>query len=350
MAVTLRDIAKEVNLSYGTVSRALSDDTQISEKTRQKIKLAARKLRYRPHSAGRALRTGKTQTIGLILPDVRNPFHAETYCEVQRCISSRGYRLISSEYSMDPSREMCCFEEMIEHRCDGVIAFISRYKPLQGLLEELWEQKTPCLIDGLPHDAVDAKVDSIGSTIDEGLERAVKHLVDLGHHHIVLLGSFPPGFTLHTVVRGFYKALTKCGLKADEDSVVSHYSGDQLEDGYNGVEGLLRSRPQTTAIIAVNDLMATGVMRRLMELGLRVPQDVSLVGSDNTWISKKWPISLTSIDTKTIETAQKSVEAIFERFQSKEWYAPRHINIATDLVVRESTGPVRKEKILMLHD
>lgn len=344
--VTQIDIARKLGISRQAVGYALGDNpalyAKLGTKTRQRVLETAKQLRYRPHHLGRALQKGKTNTIGMVVPDINNPHFVGHVRPIEQECFRRRHRLVIMEFASDPAREKACLEELLEQRCDGIITFISRFQPLKDVLEEFWTRHIPCVVIGLPKDIGKANIDGVDLLGEKGLSLAIKHLVGLGHREIALLGSFPPGFTESDEMSGFEKALRENGLACTPDRVFSHFGGDQLRDGYAGVEQLLRTHPATTAIIGVNDILITGAMRRLKELGLRVPEDVSLVGSDNTWIGANWPVSLTSVDMKTIQVAQNAVNLLFDRLNSKEWGKPKRILTETDLVIRESTGPVRR--------
>jgi len=344
MAITLYDIAKKANTSYGTVSRALSDHPRISLKTKKKVLKIASQLRYRPSNAGKVLRKGKTHTVGMIVPEFRNPYYIEFLTEVEKQCIDRKYRMVAIDFGKDASRERLCLEEMLQRRCDGIVTFMSRFEPLKDLIEEFWFSKMPCVVIGLPTDIGGIRIDGVTVDMGPGIEQAVDHLMELGHREIVLAASWPrEGGTGGERVEGLQKAFKRHGLEYSQDSVFYRYSGDQLQDGLVTAKELLRAKPETTAIIGTNDLQATGIMRGLSTIGLSVPGDISLVGTDNTWIGQNWPVSLTSIDQNTRIQTQMATTMLFDRLKSQEWDEPTHVNMDTKLVIRESTGPVRKQ-------
>lgn len=336
--VTIYDIAKACNTSHATVIRALKNQPHVNDETRRRVKLAAQELGYRPSHAGKLLKSGKTHTIGLVLPDFANPYYVEFLRSIEGECFARGYQVVAIEFAMDAGRERLCLEQMLERRCDGVIFFPSRVEPLRDLFNEFWARKIPCVVIGWEMD----QIDNLTVHIDPGIHLAVDHLVGLGHRNIVLFGSWPAESGVGTVRRNALKeAFEKLGLPFRPANVFSRYTGNQLHDGQEGIKELLEKQPETTAIIGVNDYLVSGVMRGLSQLKVRVPEDISLVGTDNTWIGQNWPVALTSIDLKTADLGQQTTQLLFERLENDIWDRPQKIGIDSGLAVRESTGPVR---------
>ena len=315
---------------------------RISEKTKKKVREAAKKLGYRPNYAARSFGTGKTHTIGLITPDLKNPYYVEFLRAAEEDCISRGYHFLTVESALDAKRERMCLESMLERRCDGVIAAITQFDKLTDLLEEFWARKIPIVISGLPNESDENNIDGIYIYHGRGVEQAVDYLVDLGHREIVFVASWAEQFGDYGRFSGIEHSYRKHGLEFDfKKSVYSRFTGDQLQDGIQATRELLKKRPETTAIIGTNDVVSLGVMRVLWENGLRIPEDVSVIGCDNTWISRNLPVAMTTIDQKTGDSARASVKILFERLKHKEWETPIRVRFNTELLIRESTARVR---------
>jgi LacI family transcriptional regulator len=343
MPITIYDIAEEAKISYATVSRALKNDPRISEKTREKVKGLAKTLGYRPNHAGQILKAGKTNTIGLILPSFSNPFYIEFLEIIEQQCKVRGYQVVPIDFGMDSNRERACFEQMLGRRCDGIISFVSHLDPLKDLVEEFWVSKIPCVIWGLPDDVGSLRIDGCTVDMSIGLEKAVKYLKDMGHRKILIGASWPEESDAGTYrIKGFSECFAKFGLSFSEKNVLYRYTGNLLEDGMKVARDYLESRRDATAMIGVNDLFITGFYRGITEKGLRVPEDISLVGTDNTWVGQYWQTALTSIDLKAHEGARIITDVLFERLETQDWGDPRYICLRSDLIIRESTGPARK--------
>ncbi|MFA5865709.1 MAG: LacI family DNA-binding transcriptional regulator [Phycisphaerae bacterium] len=343
MAVTICDIAKVVKTTDATVSMALRNNPRISLATRQKVHDAAKTLGYHPNHLGRSFQSGKTQTIGLIIPDFFNPFYVEFLKGAQAVCLSHGYQLITIEYCLDINQERACLEQMLGRRCDGIITMPSRFDPVKDLIEKFWGARIPCVVIGLPFDMTEGiKIDGVRIDITPGMEAAIDHLVTLGHRDILLAASWPKECGGGGRYDVFEQVLRKNNLPFDpQKNIYYHFTGDQHEDGRQMGRDILKKYPRTTAIIGANDHLIIGMMQSLMEIGVRVPEDLSLIGTDNTRNGQNWVVPLTSIDQRATDQARAATELLFERMKSENWAEPKHITWNAGLVVRKSTGPVR---------
>jgi LacI family transcriptional regulator len=340
-SVTIYDVARHANLSGPTVSRALGGNSRISDKTKKKVFDVAQKLGYRPNSAGKILKTGKTNTIGVMVPDLTNPYFVEFLRAVEQNCLRKGYRPITVEYMQDASQERYFLEQVLERRCDGIIAIISRCTPLKDLFEEFWFHKIPCVIHGLAPDINSTKMDGTKVDMAPGVQQAVDHLVDLGHKEIVLVASWREEFADNGRLRGFQEAFLRHGLGSISDHVLQLSYKDHMLDGICVGKEILRTKPKTTAIIGTNDMLTIGIAHAMLGAGIRVPAEMSLISMDNTWLAKNWSMPLTSIDQKTKECAFAATEILFGRLENQEWGDPIHVEFSSHLVVRESTKNIK---------
>ncbi len=339
--VTIYDIAEKLGITHPTVSRALNDHPRISSKTKEKVLKVAEELGYRPNYAARSFGTGKTRTIGMIVPDLTNPYFVDYLRAAEKQVASENYSMVTLEYGLAPEQEKKCLEQMLEKRCDAVIANISQLGPLKDILKEFWERKIPIFWPGLPNNFDDNGItmDGIHVDLENGVNDAVLHLTELGHKNIVFVAVWAQQYDDYGRFSGLTKGFEKAGLKLDfNKNVFSLFTGDQLKDGYTAAKNILKERPETTAIIGTNDLVCAGIYKALFEEKVNIPEDMSLIGCDNTWVSKYMPISLTTIDQKTAEVARISVDTIFQRLQTEKWGSAKHINIEPELIIRESTA------------
>ena len=358
MATTIYDIAQVTGMSHGTVSRALNDNVRISQKTKQKVMTAARELGYRPTHAARSLKTGKTNTLGLVVPDFKNPFYTEFIRTAETVCLDRNYRLMPVEYALDSHRQRACLEQMLETRCDGVIAFFSDVTEFRDLLDEFWDKHIPCVMPFLDLPSATDRMDGTVSDVGRGVQQAVDYLVDLGHREIVMACSLPSGESTSfreaeelmalaqaagdksNRASAFVTSLTRHGLEVHNGRFLSAFSGDQIQDGVEVARMLLANHTSVTAVIAQNDLLAMGMMRTLMDNNVSVPGDISIVSCDDTWLSRYSPIPLTSISLETEQVAHSAVEIAFERMKEEKWDSPKRVFHNSELIVRRSTGPV----------
>ena len=361
--ITINDIAKEVGTSHATVSRALNDNSRINNKTKRKILETAQEMGYRPARFARALRTGKTRDIGLILPDFSNPFYAEFLKIVESELILRNYDLTSFEFDLDATRQRSCLERALEYRCEGVIAFFGTPEPFMDLFNEFYDKNIPCIVPYLHENWRDIKVDGVVSNTALGIECAVNHLVAMGHKNIVLVwggfGETTKSFWEHFEYSksaisekscgddrwyAFDRVMLKNNIRIGPENILISSGGYQLVDGVNAAKMLVETHPATTAVICQNDLLATGFLKGITDLGYKVPGDISVIGSDNTWLSQYSTPTLTTIDLSIEKTARTCVDLLFDRINNKNKDRPKRIPCNVDLIVRKSTGPVRKEK------
>jgi LacI family transcriptional regulator len=358
MAVTIDEIAKTVGKSHSTVSRSLANHPRISEATKKEVKAVAKKLKYRPSQNAKALRLGKTNTIGIVVPDITNPFYTEYMRVVERACLKRGYQLSIMEYSLDSSRQRDCLKKILENGCDGAIVFIQEFVIIDDLLAEFRERNVP-VINGL---GGGADSDRIVVNFGKGTEKAIDHLVSLGHREIVLGCSQPKGSTdtyfeelrnrqssieidqnkiMEDRILAFEIQLRQRGLHFGEENFIVNFTGNQLNDGIQAAKFFVSERPSATAVLAQNDYYASGFVQSLIEQGVRVPEDVSVIGSDNNWLAKFGPVPLTTINFDLCGIGETAVQLMFDEIDNEKRHKSTTIPFIPNLVVRDSTTEVR---------
>ncbi len=342
--VTIYDIAKKLGVTHATVSRALNDHPRISEKTKQRVSQAAEKMGYRRNFSARSFGTGKTHTIGLIASDLTNPYYVDCLRAAEKECESRGYTLVTLEYALNPEKERECLERMLERRCDGVLAIISQFEPVADLVAEYWDRGIGIVWPGMPYEQAEAQIAMDGISVDlaHGMSEMVMHLADLGHKEMAYIATWPKHYSDFGRFSGLAHGFKQAGLKfSQKKNVVRSYSGDQIEDGFRAAQKILASREEVTAIIATNDLVAIGAYNAITQMGLSVPGDISLAGCDDTWMSRRWPVQLTTISQEIERVAKLSVDMLFERMDQQRWTRPRYERIEPKLITRDSTAAVK---------
>jgi LacI family transcriptional regulator len=358
LAVTIHDIAKAVGKSYSTVSRALADHPRISEKTKNKVVAAAKELKYYPSFNAKALRRGKTNTIGMVIPDIINPFYTEYLRVAEQVCLQKNYQLLVMEYSLDSNRQRDCLKKILENGCDGAIVFIQEPVIIDDLVEEFCDRNIP-VVNGL---GGVGDWNRIVINFAKGIETAIDHLVSLGHREIVMACSQPSSHTdkyfeelrnrhtsaeidrneiMESQMIAFEVQLKRHRLHFGEESFIVSFSSNQLNEGAQAAKILVNDKPLVTAVLAQNDFYATGLIHSLIEQGVSVPEDISVIGFDNSWQAKYGPIPLTTIDIDTRGIAEMVAEMIFDEINNVKTHESVKILFDTNLIIRDSTAKIK---------
>jgi LacI family transcriptional regulator len=332
---TMNDVARVAQVSIATVSHVVNGTRFVSPESAARVNAAMRELDYTPDATARSLRVGRTNTLGLVIPDNTNPFFAELARCVEEAGFDAGYTTILGNSGERTDRERQYVSTLLSKRVDGLILAPWR-DPDDALAHVLRTAPIPIVVidreDVLP--GADAVLyDDVG-----GGRQAAEHLCALGHATFAAIaGPLDPG---HAPGRlgGFLDALADAGLGVDDDAMVTsdyHFAG-----GRAATAELLARSPSFTALFAANDLMAAGAIRELTAHGLSVPGDVSVVGFDDTPLAEMTSPALTTVRQPVQEMGDRAVSLLLARLgASPETGAGgRHV-LPTSLVVRESTAP-----------
>ena len=333
---TLKDVAREADVSVSTVSRALNDSDKVHPDTKAHVKAVAEELGYMPSRVARRLRLegGKASLLGLVIPDIQNPFFADVTRGVEDVAQEHGYALILSNSDEDADKQRLALEILQTEDVDGVI--VPPVGTDDPAIRQLLDSgiAVVCVDRRLPN----ARVDTILSDNRQGAHEAVSHLIALGHERIGFIGGIPHISTLTERRAGYEQALRAHGLPVDPALI---REGDvRRERGRIFTEELLALDRPPTALFTGNNLTTLGALAALNERGVAVPDEMALVGYDDV----PWPMALnpppTVVDQPGYEMGRRAAEILLERLRAPD-RSPTTVTLQPKLIVRRSCGAER---------
>lgn len=335
MSVTRDDVARRAGVSSATVSYVINQGPRpVAEKTRARVLHAIQEMGYEPSHIARSLRLKKSNSIAIILPDNSNPFFAAVERGVSEAAFKAGYSLITCHSAYDVERETGFVALIRSKQVDGVVLMPSAQTvPALDLLRQ----------HGIPVVVADRRVPlpSVPCvTADDfrGGIMATRYLLELGHRRIAFVAR--PAYLLHSTdrLRGYHAALKEFGVTARPEWVVK--GGFTFEAGADAMRELLKLSPRPSAVFAYNDIQALGAMRAALEAGLRIPEDVSIVGFDDIPVAAYVTPPLTTVSQPKHEMGRLATELLVRQMTAQSVTArTRHTVLKTELIVRRSTGP-----------
>lgn len=334
--ITISDIGKVVGVSKTTVSRALNNSSLVNEGTRNKIIRAAERLNYRPNLIARSFVRRKTQTIGVIITNIANPFFAEVVKGIEKVAKQRDYHLLLGISEDDIEEEKRCIQDFLERRVDGIllVPVHKKYNDLEHIYT-LKKEKVPFVLVSRNLEEIDT--DWVMTDLRKGSYELVKYLIHLGHRRILFI--IGPKEVTHSKYRiqGYRDGLKESKLNFDEELI---FEGEfnTFEEGYNiGKEILTNFGKAFDAIITVNDVVALGILRAAKEFGVGIPKDFSLAGYDDVIFAAIAEIPLTTVAQPTMKIGEKSIEMLLEKIKNNSVSKGyQHIFLQPKLVIRNS--------------
>ena len=335
--VTIVDVARHAQVSTTAVSKVLRNAYGASPAMQAKVRRAIDELGYRPLAAARGLR-GRTYTIGVMLPDIRNPFFPEILDGITGCLDDTDYQVLLGPGCNGEKEEGRVTEAMIDRGMDGLV-LIAPVSPRTHL--ERVASAVPTVVVG--RHGTSPVYDNVGDDDVAGATLVVRHLADLGHRRIahiehhetdpVRIAEMPNAQRAD----GYRRAMRDLGLEAEIDIVSTSYT---QRGGYEGARRLLARPVRPTAVFAGADIVAMGVLEAVAEAGLSVPEDLSVAGYDNTTFAAFAPISLTSVDQAGHEIGRNATRLLLERIADRRKTSVQ-IRLSPTLVPRRTTAPPR---------
>ncbi|MBK8000184.1 MAG: LacI family DNA-binding transcriptional regulator [Verrucomicrobia bacterium] len=331
--VRLKDIAAQAGVSVMTVSKVMRDAPDISAATKIRIRALAEQMGYTPDSVAQGLRNKTTKLLGLVISAVTNPVFARVVMAIEEQAHQLGYDVILAQTLNQPEREQAVIRRMLSRRVDGLfITPVYRLEQTAPIYEELVKRAVPTVLLG--HRApfcssfVNVETDDISASF-----AATRHLLELGHKRIAFLAG--PNAAPSSVERleGYRRALREGGVELDE-SLIFH-AGSTIEEGEKAALQMLQESPNATAVQAVNDLVAIGAANVFLGQGLRIPEDISLVGFGNVLISEHFRVPLTTIRQPKLRLGTAAMDSMLKLIGGTR---PPTKRLSGEIVIRQSSG------------
>lgn len=335
--ITMRQIAARARVSVGTVSHVINHTAGVREPVRRRVLEAIERLGYQPSLLARGLRRNQTTIIGVIIPDISNPFFPLVVRGVEDIAYQNSYRLMLCNADNDAQKEQVYFDELRAYRMAGLIVIPSANSRLVAAADTAGELPVVCL-DRCPESW---KGDSITVDNTEGAYQATRYLLELGHRRIAAITGQLHVTSAVERLKGFKRALREFAV-----TIAPEYIQEGRFDRLSGYEKsllLLQFSPRPTAIFAANDLVALGVLAAMRELGLRCPEDVSLTGFDDLELASFTNPALTTVAQPAYQMGARAAALLFERLRGEALPA-QHIVMKTALKARDSTAAPRRDE------
>jgi LacI family transcriptional regulator len=338
---TQKDVARRAGVSRSTVSYVLNDQTQlkipISDDTRQRVMDAIAELGYEPDARAQSLRRGSTNIVGVIIPVIQNPFFWQILSGISDGLQEAGYSLHLAHHPLDMQQEANTIRQLKRQPVDGFILLAAAKYLLPRLTDYLRKSDMPIV----EITSSKAEFDHVVHTYASGTRTLMKHLLELGHREIGFI------YGISVEVQGFDRlhvyreVLAEAGLPVNPEFEV--HCGEELEDAYQAAYALLSRPDRPTALLVINDLLAIAVIRAAHDLGLSVPEDLSIASFDDIPISSYTLPRLTTVSGKAEESGRDAVRLLLKRFAEPD--LPQQVTTTElQLIIRESTGPVDLRK------
>lgn len=325
-----------------TASRAINGTGYVSDEVRRRVLKAARQLNYRPNMLARQLKSRRLNTVGVLLPDIANPFSTLLLEGLKRVLDQAGITVFVATTSRSVEQEQKGLQAFADHRVDGLVVATRGTKMGDAVLKQFARNNIPIVTIGRPVRI--AGVDSVTADHEQGAYKATRHLLELGHTRIGFIGISPEDSGTLRRYGGYLRAMRQAGIQPPLEYTVGPPGAPAFatqEDGFNGMLRLASLPEPPTAVFARNDFAAIGAMRAAHTLDLRIPEDVALAGFDNIPLAAFTTPPLTTVEQPITEQGAMAARFLLERIRG-EARAPEHrISLPCSLIVRESTAGKR---------
>lgn len=342
MAVSIKELARLAGVSVTTVARALNGKPDINEDTRQRIVSLAEQHHYRPNVLARGLVTSRTYTVGVIVPDITNPFFPAMIKGIEATLWSDGYNVIFADTNYDTAKESDIVDDMIARQVDGIVIC-----PTTGATNSLWLQSVRSA--DVPAVSVtrldELLLDTVIAADRDGARSAAEHLIGLGRRQILYLGNESARWADREREHGFRQALSAAGVQDAQVYIrkIAHGTSDEAQ---SAISSFLSDGTQIDSVLAFDDVMALGARLALVDHGLRVPEDVAIIGFDDISLARLPEVALTTVEIPKHEIGRVAAARVLDRIKEKGRLrktpgpaaSPLETVLSTHLIVRRTCG------------
>lgn len=336
--MNIRAVAKRANVSTATVSRAMNGSAKVSPQTAERVRLAIEALNFYPNTNARALGSGRSSLYGLIISDITNPFFPELVKSFDDIAVMHGQEVLIANTNYDPERMKICVTRMLQRKVDGVAIMTSEMN--DRLVEVFSRRHIPLVFldTGTPAPGVSC----VRIDYSAGIDAAVHHLIEMGHKRIAFISGPMRLASARIRYKAFMESTARDRLYANPKLIQE--GNHRVDGGQEAMKRILSSRTRPTAVMASNDLTAIGAMGAIAEAGLRVPEDISVVGYDDIQLSAFTMPPLTTVSLPRAEIANAAFRALLNARQvgTKKPVQGEEHTIRPTFVRRKSTGPASR--------
>jgi len=331
--ITIKDLAEELGISPSTVSKALKNHPDISADTRARVSELARRLNYNPNPIALSLRSSRTKTIGLVIPEIVHHFFSSVISGIEDVAYDAGYNVMIYQSNESYNRVLIAIQALMNSRVEGILVSLSKETKNFDHLRNILDHNVPLVL----FDRICEEIETDKVTVDDyqGAYTAVSHLIRTGCRRIAHL-SGPPGLLIADYRRsGYMDALKDNNLKINRDLVI--YC-DNFKQALIRTKQLMNLPDPPDAFFTVNEFTATGVVKSLYDMGIKIPEQVSVFGFSNGLITQVTNPALSTVDQHAYQIGQTSVQLLLDRLINTHAARPFiHQVIKTELIIREST-------------
>jgi LacI family transcriptional regulator len=329
----IRDVARHAGVSIATVSRTINAVPTVDRELASRVQRSIRELNYFPNTQARSLVSGRSRLLGLLISEITNPFFPELIRGFEDSAIEHNYELLIGSTNYDTRRMETCIRRMVERNVEGVA--IMTFGIEGPLLDELVSRNIPMVFVDMPVHSL--RADALLVDYDAGIAEAIRHLHELGHRDIAFVTGPLLQRSCQLRQEAFVKGMEACGLPVRKRWILN---GDHtLQGGTNAADSLISMASRPTAVLCSNDMMAIGLLRRLAAAGVRVPEEISVVGFDDIQLASYVYPALTSVRMSRNDLARGAFAVLRAYIEQPDTPAKQAVHIPTRLVVRESTGP-----------